>query len=145
MGADGSRSMSDLLTVAEVAKILKVSEDTVLRRFEKVKGVVDLGSAETPRKRRYRVLRIPKIIVEKFVLARGGHVHIEMPPPIQQKPSREVAPRSEADIISDLATVANQKGDAAQKTLERIERRARAMTFVPESQWEDMVWFDEEE
>ena len=58
MGADGSRSMSDLLTVAEVAKILEGSEDTVLRRFEKVKGVVDLGSAETPRKRRYRVLRI---------------------------------------------------------------------------------------
>jgi len=137
--------MSDLLTVGEVAKILKVSEDTVLRRFEKVKGVVDLGSPETPRKRRYRVLRIPKIIVEKFVLARGGPIHIEMPPPTQKKPSRQVAPRSEAVIIRDLATVANQQGDAAQKTLERIERRARAMTFVPESQWEDIVWFDEEE
>jgi hypothetical protein len=137
--------MSDLLTVAEVAKILKVSEDTVLRRFEKVKGVVDLGSPETPRKRRYRVLRIPKTVVEKFVLTRGGPVHIETPPPTQKKPRRGVTPRSENDIIRDLAIVANQQGNAAQKTLERIERRARAMTFVPESQWEDMVWFDEEE
>jgi len=50
----------ELLTVAEVAAILRVSDDTVTRRFAKVKGVIDLGSPETPKRRRYRVLRIQR-------------------------------------------------------------------------------------
>jgi hypothetical protein len=53
--------MSDLLTIEEVATILNVSPDTVTRRFAKVKGVIDIGSPETPRRRRYRVLRIPEV------------------------------------------------------------------------------------
>ena len=72
--------MSDLLTISEVAEILGVGEDTVTRRFAKVKGVIDLGSPETPKRRRYRVLRIPKSVVEKFLLARGGSVDIKTPP-----------------------------------------------------------------
>ena len=68
--------MSELLTVGEVAQILGVSDDTVTRRFAKVKGVIDLGSPETPKRRRYRVLRIPKSVVEKFLLTRGGPVEI---------------------------------------------------------------------
>jgi hypothetical protein len=47
--------MSELLTVAQVAALLQVSPDTVMRRFAKVKGVVDIGSAETPKRRRYRI------------------------------------------------------------------------------------------
>src|SRR5882762_6018468 len=100
--------MSDLLTISEVAEILGVGEDTVTRRFAKVKGVIDLGSPETPKRRRYRVLRIPKTVVEKYLLARGGPVHIETPPPTQKKPSRGVTAKSEDDVIRDLATVANQ-------------------------------------
>jgi hypothetical protein len=133
--------MSELLTISEVAALLNVSKETVSRRFSKVKGIVDIGSAETPKKRRYRVLRIPKAVVEKYVLARGGSIHIETPTP--KKPNR--TPKSEDDILRDLATVAKQHGDAAQKTLARITRRAWAMTVVPESQWEDMVWFDTNE
>ena len=49
--------MSELLKVATVAAILKVSPDTVVRRFSKVKGVVNLGSEETRGKRRYGVRR----------------------------------------------------------------------------------------
>jgi len=60
--------VSELLTVSEVAGILGVGEDTVTRRFAKVKGVIDLGSPETPKRRRYRVLRIPKSVLEKFLL-----------------------------------------------------------------------------
>src|SRR5580658_1437182 len=71
--------MSELLTIEEVATILNVSPDTVTRRFAKVKGVVDLGSPETPKRRRYRVLRIPKSVVEKYLLARGGPVEVKAP------------------------------------------------------------------
>ena len=53
--------VSELLTVAQVAFVLKCSEDTVVRRFEKRTGVIDLGTANNGRRnRRYRVLRIPK-------------------------------------------------------------------------------------
>ncbi|MFL6437707.1 MAG: hypothetical protein ACJ71Q_09020 [Terriglobales bacterium] len=46
-----------------------MSIDTVLRRFENFPGVIDLGSEETLRKRRYRVLRIPREAVQKFIIA----------------------------------------------------------------------------
>jgi hypothetical protein len=68
----------ELFTVAEVAAFLRVSDDTVYRRFGKVKGVIDLGSPETPKRRRYRVLRIPKSVVEKFLISRGGNLRVEI-------------------------------------------------------------------
>jgi 2-succinyl-5-enolpyruvyl-6-hydroxy-3-cyclohexene-1-carboxylate synthase len=140
--------MSDLLTISEVAEILGVGEDTVTRRFAKVKGVIDLGSPETPKRRRYRVLRIPKSVVEKFLLARGGPVDIKTPtrPPKRKAPTpRHVSPNWEDDVIRELATMRKQRGAEAQKTMDRIAERARLLTFVPESQWSDVVWFDEEE
>jgi len=67
-----------------------VGEDTVTRRFAKVKGVIDLGSPETPKRRRYRVLRIPKAVVEKLVLARSGGIVVEVTAPGRpQKASRQ--------------------------------------------------------
>ena len=60
----------DLLTVSEVATVLKISEDSVIRRFQDRAGVVDLGQPEARRKRRYRVLRIPKTVLEKFIMER---------------------------------------------------------------------------
>ena len=36
----------EFLTPAEVAKILKVSVNTVIHRFERAEGVIDLGSEE---------------------------------------------------------------------------------------------------
>jgi type III secretory pathway component EscU len=43
----------DLLTIAEVAKLLKMSRKAVLRRFKNMPGVIDLGSPETKTKRGY--------------------------------------------------------------------------------------------
>src|ERR1700736_6750256 len=127
--------MSELLTVAEVAQILGVGEDTVTRRFAKVKGVIDLGSPETPKRRRYRVLRIPKSVVEKFLLTRGGPVEITTP----ARPPRHKAgasdPPDEDEIVRQLAGMTKQHGAAAQQTLDRIAERARLLKFVPESQW----------
>jgi len=139
--------MSDLLTVSEVAALLKVSEETVTRRFAKVKGVIDLGSPETPKRRRYRVLRIPKSVVEKFVLARGGPVDITPParPSKRKPPTHGDVPLDEDDIVRQLALVRKQHGAAAQQMLDRIAERARLLTFVPQSQWSDVVWFDDED
>jgi hypothetical protein len=61
--------ISEFMTPQEVADILKVSVDTVVRRFEDFPGVIDIGSEETRHKRRYRVLRIPREAVQKFILA----------------------------------------------------------------------------
>src|SRR6266852_9198304 len=66
-------SMDDLLTPGMVAAELHVSEDSVLRWFGNREGVFNLGSPElvgrkTGRKRRYRVLRIPRAILQKFLM-----------------------------------------------------------------------------
>ena len=138
--------MSELLTVSEVAEILGVGEDTVTRRFAKVKGVIDIGSPETPKRRRYRVLRIPKSVLEKFLLARGGPVEIKTParPEKVSKKALNVVP-NEDELVRQLAAIAKQRGTEAQKTLDRVAERARLLKLVPESQWSDIVWFDEED
>jgi hypothetical protein len=59
----------ELLTVREVAKLLKISPDSVTRRFQALPGVIDLGSKETRFRRAYKVLRIPRPVLEKFLHA----------------------------------------------------------------------------
>jgi hypothetical protein len=54
-------------TVAEAAKILKVSRDTITTLFADEPGVVDLGSPERLHKRRYRVLRIPHAVFNRVI------------------------------------------------------------------------------
>ena len=82
-------AMSELLTVRDVAEVLKCSEDAVVRRFAKLPGVIDLGRAESRDHRRYRVLRIPKTVLEKFLSTKAGHpVHVDIPP----RPERRRVP-----------------------------------------------------
>lgn len=61
----------ELYTPAEVAAVLKVSEDTIIRRFGDRPGVIDLGSPELvgrrKGKRRYRLLRIPQNVLDRFL------------------------------------------------------------------------------
>jgi len=136
--------MSDLLTIEEVATILNVSPDTVTRRFAKVKGVIDIGSPETPRRRRYRVLRIPKSVVEKYLFARGGPVEVKPPSRPEKAPKKKLSvPPSEDEIVRQLATIAKQRGAEAQKTLDLITKRARLLKFWPEDKWSEVIWFDE--
>ena len=142
--------MSELLTIAQVAALLQVSPDTVMRRFARVKGVVDIGTAETPKRRRYRVLRIPRTVVERWALEHGGRITVDLPTPkskssVTLKSGNPRPTANEEDLTRDLAVVANQHGQDARRTLERIARRARAMTFVPVDQWQDIVWLDEDE
>ena len=57
----------EYLSPQEIADLLKVSVDTVVRKFERRAGVLNLGSRESRFTRRYRVLRIPRTVFEAFV------------------------------------------------------------------------------
>jgi hypothetical protein len=45
--------MSELLTVRDVAQVMKCSEDKVIRVFARMHGVIDLGRPENLARRRY--------------------------------------------------------------------------------------------
>jgi hypothetical protein len=137
--------MSELLTVKDVATVLKISEDTVVRRFAKIKGVIDLGIGETRHKRRYRILRIPVAVVEKHLAELSGRaVSIEVPDRAER---RRKSPQWEDRAIRNLAKVGRQNGVTLEDktTYRRIAERARLLTSVPENRWTDIVWFEEEE
>lgn len=57
----------ELFTVVEVAKMLKVSRDTTTRRFENEPGVINLGVPTRRYKRRHRILRIPAVVLHRFL------------------------------------------------------------------------------
>ena len=53
-------------TPQEVADILNVSEDSVIRWFRKEPGVIEMGNSETLHKRMKKLLRIPRSVLERF-------------------------------------------------------------------------------
>jgi len=140
--------MSELLTVRDVAQILQIGEDSVIRRFAKMDGVIDLGKSSLGI-RRYRVLRIPKTVVERYLTAlsktgRSHSVHsvqIEVP---ERAERRRKSPNWEARAIRDLAKAGLQNGVTHRRVYQRIADRARLLTNVPENRWAEIEWFDEE-
>jgi hypothetical protein len=66
MSTIGSR-LTPLLTVGDVANILSVSPDTVLKQFGSLPGVVDIGTPGEMHRRQKRVLRIPQGTLERFL------------------------------------------------------------------------------
>jgi len=140
--------VSELLTVAQVAFVLKCSEDTVVRRFEKRTGIIDLGTANNGRRnRRYRVLRIPKTVVEKYLVERSGAaVKIVVPASPKQ---RRKSPNWKNIAILNLAKIGKQNECEDKKVYKRIAELARLLAAkVPEDDWADICtgdWLDEEE
>jgi hypothetical protein len=133
--------MSELLNVATVAAILKVSPDTVVRRFSKMKGVVNLGSEETRGKRRYRVIRIPTHVLERYV---GHPITIPAPKPKSRKKSND--PLWIVEASQNLAKAVNENaGDNARAVFETIAFNARTLTFVPEEDWSELEFIEGEE
>lgn len=59
-----------MLTVAEVAAILSVSDDTVLKQFGCLDGVIDIGTPGGMHRRRKHVLRIPQRTLERYIADR---------------------------------------------------------------------------
>ena len=138
-------SPSELMTVKDVSEVLKISEDTVVRRFARMKGVIDLGTGETRNKRRYRVLRIPKSVVEGHLARLSGTVvKIEVP---ERAERRRKSALWENRAIMNLAKATKQNGIAAsdKTTYGRIAERARLLLHVPENRWSDVVWYEGEE
>ena len=136
--------MPELLTVRDVATVLKCGEDAVVRRFAKVPGVIDLGKPETRSRRRYRVLRIPKTVVEKYLAGKSGQpVQIEVP---ERAERRRKSATWENRAILNLAKAALQNECQDRKAYRRIADRARLLTVhVPEDRWPEIVWFDDED
>jgi hypothetical protein len=62
------------LSVAEVAAILAVSDDTVLKQFGAREGVIDIGTPATMHKRRKRVLRISRSTLHRYIAERQVRV-----------------------------------------------------------------------
>jgi hypothetical protein len=145
--------MSDtLLTVRDVAAILQCGEDAVIRRFAKMDGVIDLGSQSESRKssrlgrRRYRVLRIPKSVVERYLTEKSGRsITVEVP---QRAERRRKSPKWETRAILNLAKAAKQNGCKDREVFESIAERARVLAaFAPEHLWAEIArinWLDEE-
>ena len=140
--------MSDtLLTVQDVAHVLQCSENSVIRRFAKLDGVIDMGRA-TLGVRRYRVLRIPKSVVERYLVSqqpKGNRrtVEIEVPPHADH---RRKSPNWEAKAILNLAKAGLQNDCHDKATFQRIAHRAHLLAqHVPENRWREIVWFEESE
>jgi hypothetical protein len=131
-----------LLTVRDVALILQCGEDAVVRRFAKMPGVIDLGTPETRNRRRYRVLRIPKAVVEKYLAGKSGRsVTVTVP---ERPERRRKSPKWEERAIRNLAKAGLQNDAQDHATFSRIAERARLLMHVPENRWADVEWFDEE-
>jgi len=140
--------MSKLLTVRDVAQVMKCSEDKVIRVFAKMEGVIDLGRPENLSRRRYRVLRIPKQVVERYLTTKAGRsIQIEVP---ERAERRRRSPQWEARAILNLAKAGLLNGlrpndGADKKVYGRVAERARLLTFVPQNRWHEIVWYDEDE
>jgi hypothetical protein len=140
--------MSELLTARDVAQILRCSEDKVIRVFARIDGVIDLGRPENLSRRRYRVLRIPRQVVERYLTHKAGRsVTVEVP---ERAERRGRSPQWESRAALNLAKAGLQNGlrpesAEAKKIYRRVAERARLLTFVPQNRWHEVVWYDEDE
>jgi len=102
-----------------------------------------LISASRRTRRRYRVLRIPKQVVERYLTKRAGRsVEVEIP---ERAERRRRSSRWEHRAILDLAKAAVQNECKDRNILRRVADRARLLTLVPESLWSEIEWYDCEE
>ena len=125
--------MSWLLTVKDVAQIMRCLEDKVIRVFARMDSVIDLGRPENLSRRRYRVLRIPKQVVERYLTTKAARsIHIE----ISRAEHRRRSPQWESRAILNLVKAGLQNGvrpdDARdKKTYRRICRSHTAFDVCP--------------
>lgn len=140
--------MSELLTVSEVALVLKCSEDAVVRRFAKMDGVIDLGRSETRDRRRYRVLRVPKAVLENYLTKKAGRsVSITVP---NRPERRRKSANWKAAAVLNLAKAGLQNGCRNKEVYRRLANNAFVLagTNVPQSLWREIMdsydWTDED-
>lgn len=54
-------------TVDELVTLTALSRRTLIRLFERERGVIVLARPETTHKRRYRSIRIPRVVAERVL------------------------------------------------------------------------------
>src|SRR6266852_6439121 len=133
LGADMSDQWG--YTVEEVATILKVSKHTVLRRARELGAVQIAGNEGSLKVRRYRVLRFPRVALEKYLTKLSGHPvvlsSLTIPQTRRAKANwEETATRKLAEIVS-----ANSKGVPERTVFAKIARNARSLCFVNREEW----------
>jgi hypothetical protein len=132
--------MSELLNVAQVAAILKCSPDTVVRRFAKLPGVVNLGTKGSLGKRRYRTLRIPKHVVERFI---GHPVEVPALEPKRRQKRKDWETKATQELAKTI--VENAEDPTSRELFKKLLANARTLTFVPAEAWDGLeLWQDVE-
>ena len=56
-----------VLTVADVAALMGLSRQTITRMFERERGVLILERPEKLHKKKYRSIRIPRVVYERVL------------------------------------------------------------------------------
>jgi len=138
--------MSEFYTLVEVAAILKCSPDTVARKFAKLPGVIDVGTPENLKKhkRRYRVIRIPKATLEKYLTKKAGHPVTVSSIQLGTKRKKKGDTWEETTAQRLAATIADNADEpTSRKTFERISRNARTLSLVPRDEWADVVFLED--
>jgi hypothetical protein len=70
-GVPESASAESYLTPSQIAKMLQISTDTVIRWFEQEPGVLVIGDSKGTRgKRRYRTIRVPESVFQRVLRRR---------------------------------------------------------------------------
>ena len=64
MVANGEK---ETYTVGEVAELTGFSRQTISRIFEREKGVLVINRPEAMHKRRYRSIRIPRVVLDRVI------------------------------------------------------------------------------
>jgi len=131
--------VNDLLTVSQVALILKMSEASAARLMARLPGVINLADNLGSRfKQRYRIYRLPKAELERHLSKKAGKpVFITVP----DVPLRARAHDGWKDSAAlRLAKMAKQNKCADRKVLERIAGKAYMLAkFVPETEWSEVL------
>jgi len=130
---------NELLTIQEVALIMRIGEDAAAAIFSKHPGVIDLGRAENRHRRRYRILRIPKMVLEGYLSKKAGRtVTVEAPPRAER---RRASPNWITRAAMNLAKAALQNECTDRRVLQSIAVQARALliTKAPEKYWTEIL------
>jgi len=132
-------------TVEEVAAVLKVSKHTVLRRAKELGAVQIAGNEGSLKVRRYRVLRFPRVALEKYLTKLTGHPVVLSSLTITQ--TRRARADWEETATRKLAEVAraNSKGVPERAVFARIARNARTLCFVDREEWKDVEFVEDED
>jgi hypothetical protein len=103
-----------------------------------MKGVVNLGTEGSLNKRRRRLLRIPRALVERYI----GHpitVPLVTPKRIKPKDALREATENLAKAVKENAP------DNSRTHFEKIASNARVLSFVPPKDWKQVQFVEQDD